>query len=88
MAFQEAISAMDTDGVTDTQLGRVLETVRVRDTLTLWHLLARTDARQRSRVYERLQQLVPMPGGVTAERVLNLDPDALRTWREELAWHW
>jgi anti-sigma factor RsiW len=88
MAFQEALRAMDTDGVTDTQLGQVLETARVRDTLTLWHLLARTDARQRSRVYERLQQLVPMPGGVTAERVLNLDPDALRTWREELAWHW
>jgi len=87
-AFQEAISAMDTDGVTDTQLEQVLETARVRDTLTLWHLLARTDARQRMRVYERLQQLVPMPVGVTAARVLNLDPDALRIWREELAWHW
>jgi hypothetical protein len=29
-----------------------------------------------------------MPDGVTRDQVLRLDPDALRKWREEMAWQW
>jgi hypothetical protein len=87
-ALQQAIGAIDLNGVTDELLARVLATARERDTLTLWHLLPRTAGGQRDRVFDRLQALVPMPAGVTQERVTQLDPDALRTWREELAWHW
>ena len=87
-ALQQAIAAIDLDGVTDAHLARALTAARERDTLTVWHLLSRTTGDQRDRVYDRLQALVPMPVGVTQELVLQLDPDALRAWREELAWHW
>jgi hypothetical protein len=60
----------------------------VRDTLTLWHLLSRVEASDRVRVYERIAQFEPPPSGATRERILALDADALRRWREELAWKW
>ena len=87
-ALQQAIGDMTGDGITDQALARILGAARVRDTLSLWHLLSRTDAEQRVRVYERMQELVPPPSGVDRERVLRLDRDDLRKWREELAWHW
>ena len=66
--LQQAIVGIDLDGVTGDLLGRVLATARERDTLTLWHLLARTEGGQRDRVFERLQALVPMPADVTGAR--------------------
>jgi hypothetical protein len=60
----------------------------VRDTLTLWHLLSRVDAGERARVFDRITELVPLPTGVSREKALQLDPDTLKHWREELAWKW
>ena len=61
---------------------------RVRDTLTLWHLLSRVDPAERGRVYDRIAELTPPPSGVTRDKVLQLDPATLTLWREELAWTW
>jgi predicted anti-sigma-YlaC factor YlaD len=66
----------------------IIREARVRDTLTLWHLLSRVDATDRPRVYEQIAQFEPPPSGVTRDRILALDADALRRWREELAWKW
>lgn len=87
-AWQQVVNEIDASGLTDQRLALVLRDARVRDTLTLWHLLTRTDRDQRVRVYDRMQALVPAPATVTRDDVLRLDAEALRTWREELAWHW
>ena len=69
-------------------LERVLASARARDTLTLWHLLARVDGDGRARVYERLAALSPPPEGVTREGVLRLDPRMLDGWKEHLEADW
>jgi len=66
----------------------VIREARVRDTLTLWHLLSRVDAADRVRVYDRIAAFEPPPARVSREQILALDADALRKWREELAWKW
>jgi predicted anti-sigma-YlaC factor YlaD len=66
----------------------ILAEARVRDTLTLWHLLSRVEAEERARVYDRIASLTPVPAGVSRELALKLDPETLRRWREELAWTW
>ena len=66
----------------------VLPASRVRDTLTLWHLLSRVDAGDRERVLARMLQLTELPAGIEREKVLQLDRDTLTRWREELAWKW
>jgi hypothetical protein len=69
-------------------LNVILSESRVRDTLTLWHLLSRVEADDRERVYDRMAELTPVPAGISRELALRLDPDTLKRWREELAWAW
>lgn len=62
----------------------VLAESRRRDSLTLWHLLARTTDLDRGRVYERLATLVDVPPGVTREEVVAGDKPTLQVWWGEL----
>jgi hypothetical protein len=66
----------------------ILDQARPRDTLTLWHLLARVDGEDRGRVYDRMAMFVPPPAGVTREGVLDLDPKMLDAWRDALETTW
>jgi len=86
--LQDALSAFDSGGSAANVLQGILREARVRDTLTLWHLLSRVDPVDRVRVFERMTELVPLPAGVSREKALRLDPAALKSWREELAWKW
>jgi hypothetical protein len=69
-------------------LTAILASARVRDTLTLWHLLPRVAAADRERVYDRIAALTPVPNGISKEKVLNLDSATLSHWKDELAWTW
>lgn len=69
-------------------LGDLLAWARPRDTLTLWHLLARTKEADRERVYARMADLRPPPGGVTREGILTLHPGMLEAWRSRLEADW
>jgi hypothetical protein len=69
-------------------LSVILSESRQRDTLTLWHLLARVAPGDRPRVFDRMTALTPLPAGVSREKALALDAQTLTHWREELAWTW
>jgi hypothetical protein len=86
--LKEALVAFDFGGGGADSLALVLAEARPRDTLTLWHLLSRVDAADRSRIFDRLVELTPPPAGVTRDKALALDPATLQLWREELAWTW
>jgi hypothetical protein len=87
-ALQQALDALDFQNGGRRALDTVLAESRVRDTLTLWHLLSRVDEIDRGRVADRITSLAPLPSGVSREKALELDPDTLTRWREELAWTW
>ena len=87
-AVKRAVEAFDAGRGASEALDILIREARVRDTLTLWHLLSRIDVRERTRVYERMAELVPPPASVSRDQVLALDADTLREWREELAWQW
>ena len=87
-ALQQALSTLDFGGGGENALDAVIREARVRDTLTLWHLLSRVDGIERVRVFDRMVQLAPLPGSVSRDKVLQLDAAALKAWREELAWKW
>jgi FecR protein len=86
--FQDALSRFDLASGDEGAIDRVLSEARVRDTLTLWHLLSRVAPGDRQRVYNRMVELVPLPKTVSPDKALQLDADALKIWREELAWKW
>jgi len=91
LAFREALKQVDfnEDAVTKSAaLTSMLDQTRPRDTLTLWHLLARVNGEDRVRVYEKMTAFVPPPAGVTREGVLQLDQKMLETWRYTLESSW
>jgi hypothetical protein len=86
--LEDALGSFDFGGGGADALDIVLAEARVRDTLTLWHLLSRVEGAGRQRVYNRMVELVPLPKGVAPEKALQLDPETMKLWREELAWKW
>ncbi|MBZ5537261.1 MAG: FecR domain-containing protein [Acidobacteriia bacterium] len=87
-SFQRALTQVDFEPRAAANYKMALDTVlseaRVRDALTLWHLIARVDARERGPVYERMAELVPSPPGVTRDGILRLDQDMLDLWWDRL----
>jgi hypothetical protein len=86
--LQAAVEAFDFDRGGTPALEIVLAESRVRDTLTLWHLLSRVEPDHRARVFDRIAALTPPPPTVSREKALQLDPETLKHWRQELAWSW
>jgi len=87
-SLKRAVDAFDFADGGAASVEVILRDARVRDTLTLWHLLSRVDPAQRAQVYDRMAELVPPPPAVSRDSALALDAEALRRWREELAWKW
>src|SRR5438094_4236766 len=86
--LKQALESFAFEKAGNEALSMILAESRVRDTLTLWHLLSRVEAGDRTRVYDRIAALAPVPAGVSREKALKLDPETLNRWKEELAWTW
>jgi hypothetical protein len=86
--YAEALMLLDFGSADDPRraaaLDFVLSAARPRDGLSLWHLLTRGTAEERSRVYDRLAALVPPPEGVTREKILGGDRETLNRWWDGL----
>jgi hypothetical protein len=65
-------------------LDLVLSSARRRDALSLWHLLTRGTAEERTRVYDRLAELVAPPPRVSRSAVLAGNRDAIDLWWDSL----
>ena len=86
-AFRDALKRIDFEHdpkVTKDALTVLLNEARPRDTLTLWHLLARVNETERPRVYDALSKYFPPPVGVTREGILQLDRAMLERWKNAL----
>ena len=86
--LRQALTRLDFEGGGTGALDLVLTAARARDTLTLYHLLARVPDADRGRVYDRLAEYNQPPQGVTREGVLSLDTEMLELWRESLEPTW
>jgi hypothetical protein len=84
-AFRNAVDAFDQNA---SGIDLMLANARPRDTLTLWHVLREVNGSERERVFDKMAALVPLPSGVTKDKVLALDAATMTRWREELAWSW
>jgi hypothetical protein len=83
-AFRNALAQLDFNATTEearaSALKNILSLARPRDGLTLWHLLSRTDGKNRELVYDRFAALVPPPPGVTRDGILRLQTEMLDSW--------
>jgi hypothetical protein len=86
--LKEAVTTFDAGTADGDVIDAILTGARPRDTLTLWHLIARVQADDRERIYDRMAALVDPPPSISREKALALDAATLQAWREELAWSW
>ncbi len=86
--LQDALDRFGADKSGGDSLDVILREARVRDTLTLWHLLGRVGLTDRERVFDRIAALAGVPAGVSRQKVLELDGNVLNKWKDELAWTW
>jgi FecR protein/Putative zinc-finger len=90
-SFRAALETIDFDHDASARaaaLDVILNQARARDTLTLWHLLARVEGNDRVRIYDKITGFVPPPDGVTREGVLRLDQGMLDRWKDALEVSW
>jgi hypothetical protein len=85
--FQDALASFDNSPEgSESQarsLDRLLASARPRDALTLLNLLRQTNRRDRERVLDVLDRLLPIPEGVSRQELLELQTAALdRYWSE------
>jgi len=66
----------------------VLASARLRDGLSLWHLMHRTEGADRQMVFDRLAGLVPLPENATAAQALVLSKGVMDRWWGEVRWAW
>jgi len=87
-ALKQALWQLDFGNLDSERRGDSLATALseavAEDSFTLWHLLRRVDAGDRTAVFARLNQYVPVPSGVTLEGILQGDPSMLARWWDEL----
>jgi hypothetical protein len=86
--FRRALTSFDFEQGGEEAFKVVLAEARKRDTLTLWHLLARVNSADRERVYDRLTEFVAPPPDVTRDGVIWLDQQMLESWKSKLEEHW
>jgi hypothetical protein len=86
--FKSALLRLDEQGADAGVLDEILAHTRERDTLSLYHLLAVVDGQSRTRIFDRLDYLAPMPAGVTRQGVLDLDDAMLYRWWNSLQLTW
>jgi hypothetical protein len=86
--FLDALAKFDFADGGANALAVVIAEARPRDTLTLWHLLARVEGDERGRIYERLAALAPPPAGVTRDGIMRLDPAMLYEWKAQMETTW
>ena len=87
-SLRQAVDAFDAGRDTEAAVDVIIRDARIRDTLTLWHLLSRVEEDQRARVYDRIAALIAPPSSLARQQALELDAESLKLLREELAWHW
>jgi len=81
----EIISLMkDFNGVNDPSIGTILSLATPKDAISLWHLLQLVSSENRFIVFDKLNEIIPVPNGVTKEGIQALNKDMLMKWRQEI----
>ncbi len=71
-------------GANDPSVGTILSQITKKESLSLWHILQLVRTENRIMAFDRLNELIPAPPGVTKEGILTLNKTMLLDWRQEI----
>ena len=71
-------------GINDPSVGTILSLMSKKESLSLWHIIQLISIENRSIAFDRLNELIQVPSGVTKEGILALNKTMLLDWRQEI----
>ncbi len=71
-------------GANDPLVGTILSLITKKESLSLWHIIQLISTENRSTAFDRLNELIPAPPGVTKKGILALNKSMLLDWRQEI----
>jgi RNA polymerase sigma-70 factor (ECF subfamily) len=71
-------------GINDPSVGTIMSKMTKKESLSLWHIIQLISTENRSIAFDRLNELIPAPPGVTKEGILALHKSMLLDWRQEI----
>lgn len=71
-------------GINDPSVGTILSQMTIKESLSLWHIIQLISTENRSIAFNRLNELIPAPSGVTKEGIIALKKEMLLDWRQEI----
>jgi hypothetical protein len=86
--FQAALYKFDFESGTSEALQTIIKEAGLYDSLTLWHLLSKTQTPAREKVFDALFVQIKPPAKVTREGILRLDKKMLDAWWKEIENVW
>ena len=84
--FKAALDEFDFGNNKSFALTTVLKEARKEDALSLWHILSKVLDEEKEQTYNRLAELVEIPGGVTFEGIMNGNHDMMDILWESLGY--
>jgi hypothetical protein len=87
-AFQNALTSFDFQNGGSNALATIISEAAFYDTLSLWHLIPRTNGNDREKVFDALSKYVKPPPGTTRAGILKLDKKMLEQWWTEIENIW
>ncbi len=86
--LKSALSDLDFAKGGNTAIDIILREAKRKDTLTLWHLIARVPEERRAEIIARIQQLVEPSEKISVEGLMRLDASMLEELKSELMPVW
>lgn len=71
-------------GINDPTVGTILSQMTSKESLSLWHIIQLVSSENRSIAFDRLNELISAPSGVTKEGIVALHKSMLLDWRQEI----
>lgn len=84
--FIDALERFDFKNESDSTLDIVLNEAHKKDAISLLNLLPDANPKQRDLIFNRLQELVPIPGGVAYEGIMRGSKAMIEVWWESLGY--
>lgn len=78
--LKKAVYQLSFERDDNTLISTILKEAKKQDAVTLWNLIRRTQEMDRARIFDKLNELVPAPSGVTKEGVVKLNKNMMRKW--------
>jgi Putative zinc-finger len=82
--FKDALTSFDFENGGEPALEEILKDAGKLDAISLWYLIKNANVEEKELIYNKLEELVPPPGSITYNGIMNGNNEMLFKWGEKI----